>query len=403
MAGEPSLYLHEELLLLALNDETGTIAFGSMFPYAIGGAILAELILQDRAAIEQVKKSKLVNVVRTSGTGDPLLDTCLEQIRMAKKRKSVVGWISKFAQMRLRDRIADRLCLRGILRKEDRRVLLVFSRRAYPTVNPEPERKLVARMRRAIFEDGVTVDPRTVAVVSLASNADLLGPLFGKKELKPRKKKIEELTRSSEVTRATKEAIDSAHAAVLAASSIAALTLVIGCEPSADRTDSAPPPPPARAAFDWSTRVGVANVRQDTTCMEIATDSLAEGTPVLLVSPGEPQRTAAATVAARVDACLGEVVNVASSYYRLTAADSLNVTSVYIAVLGAGGSPRLAGDTVFLDVDADGQEERFRECTSMEGLHLTIWTGAPLTGQRRWHTYYYLGYDLQPNCTEAET
>ncbi|MGH7553244.1 MAG: GOLPH3/VPS74 family protein [Longimicrobiales bacterium] len=401
MAGEPTLYLHEELLLLALNDETGTLAFGSMFSYAVGGAILAELMLRDRIAIEQVRKSKLVNIARTSGVGDPLLDECLEQIRTAKKRKSVLGWVGKFAGKSLRDRIADRLCLRGVLRKEDRRVLFVFSRRAYPTVNPEPERELVARMRQAIFQDGV-VDSRTAIAVSLASNADLLRPIFGKKELKPKKKKIEELTRSTEVSRATKEAIEAARAAVMAASSIVAIAFLVGCEPPADRAESAPPPP-APAAFDWDMRVGVANLLQDTTCMEIATASLAEGTTVLLVSPSEPQRTATAKVAARVDACPGDPVNVASSYYRLVSSDSLNVTRVYIALLQPGGNPRLAGDTLFLDVDADGHEERFRECTSMEGLHLTIWTGAPLTGQRRWHTYYYLGYDLQPTCTEAET
>jgi hypothetical protein len=294
------------------------------------------------------------------------------------------------------------LCLRGILRKDDRRVLLVFSRRAYPTVNPGPERELVARMRRAIFDEAGLADPRTAIAVSLASNADLLRQLFDKKELKAKKRKIEELTRSSEVSRATKEAIEAARAAMTAASSIVAIAFLAGCEPSPDRADSAPPPP-APAAFDWDMRVGVANVLQDTTCMEIASASLAEGTPVVLVSPSEPQRTATATVAARVDACPGDPINVASSYYRLASSDSLNVTRVYIALLEPGGSPRLAGDTLFLDVDADGQEERFRECTSMEGLHLTIWTGTPLTGQRRWHTYYYLGYDLQPTCTEAET
>jgi hypothetical protein len=26
-----------------------------------------------------------------------------------------------------------------------------------------------------------------------------------------------------------------------------------------------------------------------------------------------------------------------------------------------------------------------------------------LRGKRRWHQYYYLGYDAEPNCTPAET
>ena len=39
-----------------------------------------------------------------------------------------------------------------------------------------------------------------------------------------------------------------------------------------------------------------------------------------------------------------------------------------------------------------------RSCTSREGVHLTAWAGAPLTSQRLWHQYYYLGYDVEPSC-----
>jgi hypothetical protein len=46
----------------------------------------------------------------------------------------------------------------------------------------------------------------------------------------------------------------------------------------------------------------------------------------------------------------------------------------------------------------------FHSCTSGEGIHLTAWDGAkPLEGQRLWQQYYYLGQDLNPNCTGAET
>ena len=47
MSANHSLFLHEEILLLALRDEEGTIA-GAMYQYAIGGALLAELLLQTR-------------------------------------------------------------------------------------------------------------------------------------------------------------------------------------------------------------------------------------------------------------------------------------------------------------------------------------------------------------------
>ncbi|NUS38952.1 MAG: hypothetical protein HOQ02_08010 [Lysobacter sp.] len=44
-----------------------------------------------------------------------------------------------------------------------------------------------------------------------------------------------------------------------------------------------------------------------------------------------------------------------------------------------------------------------RQCTSMEGVHLTAWSGRPLHGRRLWHAYVYLGYDVDPTCSESET
>ena len=68
------------------------------------------------------------------------------------------------------------------------------------------------------------------------------------------------------------------------------------------------------------------------------------------------------------------------------------------------------GVVVDVERDADGNERvlrvrdaRVRSCTSIEGLHLTIWSGTPLTSTRLWHAYWYLGYDVEPNCQPADT
>lgn len=55
-----------------------------------------------------------------------------------------------------------------------------------------------------------------------------------------------------------------------------------------------------------------------------------------------------------------------------------------------------------VDLDGDGTSERFRICTSLEGLHLTVWSGAPPTARRRWHRYYHLGYDVEPSCEDPD-
>lgn len=55
------------------------------------------------------------------------------------------------------------------------------------------------------------------------------------------------------------------------------------------------------------------------------------------------------------------------------------------------------------DLDQNGELEFFGFCTSVEGLHLTVWTGRVSNGIRRWHKYHPLFYDVEPSCTEAET
>lgn len=73
------------------------------------------------------------------------------------------------------------------------------------------------------------------------------------------------------------------------------------------------------------------------------------------------------------------------------------------ALLNTAGRLSSGASGYSADLDGDGQAEFFRACTSMEGVHLTVWTGAPLTGRRRWHYYHYLGYDVEPDCAPAES
>ena len=76
--------------------------------------------------------------------------------------------------------------------------------------------------------------------------------------------------------------------------------------------------------------------------------------------------------------------------------------TVALAVINHAGSIAARRGVVSSDLDGDGRREFFRTCASNEGLHLTVWSGRPLAGRRRWHRYFYLGYDLVPNCKEAD-
>jgi len=209
------LFLHEEIMLLALRDREGTVEFGSNYGYALSGAILAELLMGKRIEVEETKR-KLVNLVSAEPMGEAVLDECLEKVRNAKRRANAQAWVNSFLQVKkLHHRIADSLCERGILRADEGTVLLLFKRKVYPEIDPLPERKLITRLRNAIFGDSRTVDPRTVVLISLADSAGLLAIPFDKKQLKARKQRIKQITDGELMGKAAREAIEAAQAAAV--------------------------------------------------------------------------------------------------------------------------------------------------------------------------------------------
>lgn len=215
--GEPSLLLHEEIMLLALRDEKGTVDFGSQYAYALGGAILAELLQSGRISVEDGKK-KLVDLRSCEPLGDPVIDECLERISAAGRRASLQTWVQRFSNLKkLHHRVAEGLCQRGILRVDRDKVLLIFNRTVYPEIDPRPERRMIERMRKAIFNDGPQVVARTGILISLAKGANLLGIPFDKKELARRKSRIEQITHGELLGKATSEAIEAAEAAIVVA------------------------------------------------------------------------------------------------------------------------------------------------------------------------------------------
>ena len=223
MTNRDHLPLHEEVLLLALRDDEGTIASGTMYQYAIAGAILSELMLQKRIAVDDSARKKRAEVIDRRPTGAPLLDECLEKMA-ASKPKGLDHWVGKFAGISgLKHRVAERLCDRGILHEDEGKILLVFTRRVYPETDPRPEQEIVERLRRAVFTDSRDVDPRTVVLVSLADSAGILKVVFDKKELKARKQRIEQVVNGEVMGKAARDAIQAVQAAVMVAAIMPAI------------------------------------------------------------------------------------------------------------------------------------------------------------------------------------
>ncbi|MFC1554452.1 GPP34 family phosphoprotein [candidate division KSB1 bacterium] len=224
MSFSNDLFLHEEVLLLALKDKEGTIVSSSMYHYALGGAIAAELLMGKRIAVGDDKKKKVM-LIDEKSFNDPILDECMEKLKTAKKPAVLQTWVSKFASIKkLKHRIAEQLCRKGILREDEGKVMLLFKRKIYPEVNPIPEKKLIDRIHKAIFTDTDEIDSRTIVIVALAKSSNLLNANFDKKELKTRKKRIEQIISGDVVGKATKEAIEAVQVAIMVATTVPVIT-----------------------------------------------------------------------------------------------------------------------------------------------------------------------------------
>ncbi len=178
-----TLYFYEEILLLALKDKAGVTSV-AFLEQSIAGAVLAELLLAERIVIDGENK-KHVAVVNEQPMGDSVIDVCFDLIKAHKKGQTMSAWVMQLASIsELFHKAAGQLCARGILKADKDKLLLFFTRRIYPEINPIPERRLIGQLQMAIFSDSRDVASRTVVLISLAQGVGLLKATFGRKQIK---------------------------------------------------------------------------------------------------------------------------------------------------------------------------------------------------------------------------
>lgn len=216
------LHLYEEVMLLALRDEAGTLAT-SYVEYAVAGAVFAELLLAGKVAVSDDKK-KRVELIDATLVDDPIIDECLTILTSRTKSLPVQDLLPKFADIKdLKHKVARQLCERDILRAEQDKILFIFTRTTYPEVNPEPEQQILKRIHSAIFTQQDDIDPNTMVLISLAKGAGLLEQNFDKKALKEHKARIEQIVKGELAGDATKEVIMAYETAVFIATIVPTL------------------------------------------------------------------------------------------------------------------------------------------------------------------------------------
>lgn len=223
------LTLADQLLLLALDDETGKTygATHGTLEYGLVGALLIELALRGRLDLADEKR---LIAADASPTGDPLLDEALGHIAASEKIRDAKGWVGRLhGQLRqLKGRLTERLVEGGILRHEAGRFLLIFPTNRYPA--QDRSRELEARAQlNALLLGQADPDPRTAALAQLAEAVKLIDMLFAPVDRKAAKAGLQRLKEAGQfdaaVSKSIRQISDEVTAATMAA--ITASTVVV--------------------------------------------------------------------------------------------------------------------------------------------------------------------------------
>lgn len=215
----------EDLLLLLLHDERGTLARVTRPDAVLGGGLLVELALDEAVEVRPKTRwwrSATVHVVPGHAPADPLLRAAYDEVgARPRTAQDLVGRLGKGLQARLGARLASQ----GAVQRRDSRVLGLFPRTTWPVVDTA-RKEQVRRALAASLVQGLPPDERTGALIAILSAADQAHRVVDRAGLPARevRKRAKHVAEGDWAAEAVRDAIAASRAAVTAA--VAASTTV---------------------------------------------------------------------------------------------------------------------------------------------------------------------------------
>ncbi|MEV7418975.1 GPP34 family phosphoprotein [Streptomyces sp. NPDC089919] len=209
-----AITLAEEIMLLSLDDESGSAKQRQAAGWAVACGILLELVLAGRVSVQ----GKNLEMVDPAPLGEPLLDTrtaLIESWMRGRAKRPVTAWLTK-DQSKAVAATLERLCERGVVVAERHKALGVFPVRRYPEADGAVERELRDRLRGVVL-DGREPDARTAGLIGLIHSAKLHRLAFPDGEPKQIASRMEEIAAGQWAAESVRSAIRDMQAAVVAA------------------------------------------------------------------------------------------------------------------------------------------------------------------------------------------
>ncbi|QBR93917.1 GOLPH3/VPS74 family protein [Nocardioides euryhalodurans] len=208
----------EDLALLLLDDDKGTMAASSVARPLFGGALLVELALSGAVEVAEktgVWSSAKVRATGTAAPSDPLLAAALATV--AKQPRSAQDLTNRIGKG-VREQLLERLVDRGLLERREGRFLGLFPHTTWPAADAAHERAVRQRLQDVLVT-GVDPDPRTAGLVALLAAVDQAHKVVDPDRLKARqvKRRAKDVAEGAWAADAVRDAVQAAQAAVTAA------------------------------------------------------------------------------------------------------------------------------------------------------------------------------------------
>jgi hypothetical protein len=210
------LTLAEELLLVALDDETGTVMHLPPLALELGlaAALVGELTLEGRVDTDP---SRLF-VTSKAPLGDSILDETLADVVSEPKQLSSEAWLRRIAEEGpvLRDRITQRLVNRGVLQSVEKRLMWVFRTRVYPPTSGIEEREVKSRIMTLLNNEDIP-SPRDALLVGLLRATGMFDLLLGEPEQARLRGRIDQVANLEEIGRSLNQTVAALQVALASA------------------------------------------------------------------------------------------------------------------------------------------------------------------------------------------
>ncbi|MBC7279646.1 GPP34 family phosphoprotein [Nocardioides sp.] len=209
------MLIAEDLLLLVLDDEKGTLA-SSWVQQALGGAILTELAMA--GSVQVVPKSGFTPAKALAVPGrrpdEPILAAAYDSL--AAKPLSAKNAVTNLGKG-LHEALAARLCDRNILKRRDETILGLFPRTTWPAADSTHENAVRGQLY-AVLVQGTTPDAQTGPLIALLSSIDFAHKVIDTRPMGAGavKRRAKEIARGDWAAKGVKDAIDEVVAVMTA-------------------------------------------------------------------------------------------------------------------------------------------------------------------------------------------